>query len=291
MRGIHTLEQLADVKSVVPAVVRRDGHAVLNADDPLVYAMREKTTADIVLFSTEQDGANELVTQHVARAGIAACMIDGQFVIRRGQLKIPIAHENEVPLMLGGAARFQRQNILAAIAATYVQNMRYDDIRAGLLSFFPSASLTPGRLNIIRAPSGARLVIDYAHNAAAITGLVDFVMRLPAAKRIAALTVPGDRRDEDIRMAGRLCAPFDHVILREDTDLRGRKPGETAALMKQGLLAAGGSDEKIDVILDEAEALRHGIAMLSEDDIMVIIADKVPGTLITVREAMAAVAQ
>ena len=67
--------------------------------------------------------------------------------------------------MLGGAARFQRQNILAAIASAYVQGMRYDDIRAGLLSFFPSPSLTPGRLNLIRAPNGARLLIDYARGA------------------------------------------------------------------------------------------------------------------------------
>src|SRR4029079_2585581 len=43
LRGIHTVEQLADVKSVIPAVVKREGHAILNADDPLVYAMKDKT--------------------------------------------------------------------------------------------------------------------------------------------------------------------------------------------------------------------------------------------------------
>src|SRR5206468_12522093 len=110
-------------------------------------------------------------------------------------------------------------------ASAYVQDMRYDDIRAGMLSFFPSQSLTPGRLNIIRAPNGARLIVDYAHNSAAIEGLVDFVFRLPAGKRIATLTVPGDRRDEDIRNAGRLAAKFDYLILREDTDRRGREAG------------------------------------------------------------------
>ena len=51
LRGIHTVEQLADVKGVIAAVVKRDGHAVLNADDPLVYAMRDRTPGDIVLFS------------------------------------------------------------------------------------------------------------------------------------------------------------------------------------------------------------------------------------------------
>ena len=286
MRGINTVEQLADVKSVIPAVVRRDGHAVLNADDPLVYAMREKTTADVVLFSAGSDGENPLVEEHVARGGIAACVADGQFVIRRGRLRIPIAAERDIPLTLGGAARFQRQNILAAIASAYVQGMRYDDIRAGLLSFFPSPSLTPGRLNVIRAPNAARIVIDYAHNAAAIAGLVEFVQNLPAARRIAAVTVPGDRRDEDIREAGRLCSTFDHVVLREDTDRRGREAGATAALMREGLLEAGIAEERITTLLDEVEALRFGIDMLSEDDLMVVLADKVPGTLRTVQELL-----
>ena len=283
LRGIHTVEQLADVKSVVAAVVRRDGHAVLNADDPLVYAMREKTPADVVLFSTMPEGGNELLEEHVARGGIAACVSDSQFVIRRGRLRIPIASEPEVPLMLGGAARFQRQNVLAAIATAYVQGMRYDDIRAGLLSFFPSPSLTPGRLNVIRAPNAARIVVDYAHNAAAIQGLAEFVRNLPATRRIAAITVPGDRRDEDIRACGRCCAGFDHIIVREDTDRRGRDPGATASLVAAGLREAGVADDRISVVLDEVEAIRMGIGMVSDDDVLVVLADKVPGTLETVR--------
>ena len=147
-------------------------------------------------------------------------------MIRRGRLRIPIAAVRDVPLMLGGAARFQRENILAAIAAAYVQGMRYDDIRAGLLSFFPSPSLTPGRLNLMRVGEG-RVLVDYAHNAG------------------------GDRRTDGVRghstraahrrhhRAGRptrrgpaqgrpLCAKLDRVIIREDKYRRGREPGEIA---------------------------------------------------------------
>jgi cyanophycin synthetase len=275
LRGINTVEQLADVKSVIPATVRREGHAVLNADDPLVYAMREKTTADVVLFSTQPDGENELVEEHVGRGGISACVQGDQFVIRRGRLRIPIATEREVPLMLGGAARFQRQNILAAIASAYVQGMRYDDIRAGLLSFFPSPTLTPGRLNIIRLKNGGRVVLDYAHNSAAIEGLIEMVTRMPAARRIGIITAPGDRRDEDIRNAGRLAARLDYVILKEDLDLRGRQRGGIVALMKEGLAEAGFAEDRIEVIHDELEALERGMGMLSEDTLLVVLADRV----------------
>jgi cyanophycin synthetase len=287
LRGINTIEQLADVKSVIASVVKREGHAVLNADDPLVYAMREKTTADVVLFSTAADGENELLEDHVARGGIAARMEGGQFVVRRGRLRIPIATEREVPLLLGGAARFQRQNVLAAIASAYVQGMRYDDIRAGLLSFFPSPSLTPGRLNVIRVRNGGRVLLDYAHNAAAVEGLMDLVSHVPARQRIGVLGAPGDRRDDDIRAVGRSAAitgHLDRAIIKEDEDLRGRDPGEVAELIADGLRQAGMPDEKITIIPSEADAVSTAMRQVGEDDLLFILADKVPKLLALVRE-------
>ena len=290
LRGINTIEQLADVKSVIASVVKREGHAVLNADDALVYGMREKTTADVVLFSTAAEGENELFEDHVARGGIAARMEGGSFVVRRGKLRIPIASEREVPLMLGGAARFQRQNILAAIASAYVQGMRYDDIRAGLLSFFPSPSLTPGRLNVIRLPNGGRVLVDYAHNHAAIDGLMELVSHFPARRRIGVLAMPGDRRDEDIRAAARSAAAdgrLDLAIVKEDQDLRGRDPGEVAGLISDSLRAAGMPSEKIIIIASETEAVAKAMDIVGEDDLLFILADKVPKTLALVRERVA----
>jgi cyanophycin synthetase len=290
LRGINTIEQLADVKSVIASVVKREGHAVLNADDSLVCAMREKTTADVVLFSTAAEGENELFEDHVAHGGIAARMEGGSFVVRRGKLRIPIATEREVPLMLGGAAQFQRQNVLAAIAAAYVQGMRYDDIRAGLLSFFPSPSLTPGRLNVIRLRNGGRVLVDYAHNPAAIDGLMELVSHFPARRRIGVLAMPGDRRDEDIRAAARSAAADGHLdfaIVKEDQDLRGRDPGEVAGLISDSLRAAGMSDERIVVIPSEADAVARAMDIAGEDDLVFILADKVPKTLALVRERVA----
>ena len=287
LRGITTIEQLADVKSVIASVVKREGHAVLNADDPLVYAMREKTSADVVLFSTANEGENEMLEDHIARGGIAARMEGEHFVVRRGRLRIPIATAREVPLLLGGAARFQRQNVLAAIASAYVQGMRYDDIRAGLLSFFPSPSLTPGRLNVIRLRNGGRVLVDYAHNAAAVEGLMELVSHFPARQRIGVLGAPGDRRDEDIRALGRTAAATGHLdraIIKEDEDLRGRDPGEVAALIADGLRQAGLPDEKIVVIPTETDAVTRGIDLVGEDDLMFILADKVPKMLALVRE-------
>ena len=173
--------------------------------------------------------------------------------------------------------------MLAAIAAAYVQGMRYDDIRAGLLSFFPSPATTPGRMNLIRVRGGGRVLVDYAHNAAAIAGLVEFVWNTPAVKRFCVLTVPGDRRDDDIREAGRLCAGFDKVIIKEDIDRRGRARGEIAALLTEGLVAGGLEADQVEVLYEEHEAINRGLDLLGEDDMLVIHADKVKATLEVVR--------
>jgi cyanophycin synthetase len=285
--GINTVEQLADLKGVIAAVVRREGHAVLNADDPLVYRMRERTPGDVVLFSTQECGTNAALEEHTASGGVSACMMDGQFVIRRRKLHIPIAHEREVPLMMGGAARFQRQNILAATVAAYVRGMRYDDIRAGLLSFFPSPALTPGRLNIIPLANGARAIVDYAHNAAAVAGIIDMVQSLPGRRHIGVLAMPGDRRDEDIRGVARQFARFDHLILKEDDDRRGRNEGEVVELLRDGLRLAGCAEGAIEIIPNEADAVRRGLALLEPDDVLLVMANDVRETLAVVNEQAA----
>jgi cyanophycin synthetase len=184
--------------------------------------------------------------------------------------------------MLGGAARFQQENILAAIATAYVQGMRYDDIRAGLLSFFPSPSLTPGRLNLMRVPKG-RVLVDYAHNAAAIRGLMEYVQCIDANRRIGVVTAPGDRRDEDLREVGRLAAALDYVVVKEDKYRRGREAGDIADLIIDGLRDGGLSENQYETIFSEQEAIAHAMEKMKENDLVVILADDVSGILDMVR--------
>ena len=283
LRGIHTVEQLAEVKSVIAAVVKREGHCILNADDPLVYAMKDKTPGDLVLFSTKPEGQSAEFERHLSRNGIGARIEKDTFVIRRGRLRIPIATERDVPLMMGGAAKFQRENILAGILAAYVQGMRYDDIRAGLLSFFPSPSLTPGRLNLIRVGKG-RILVDYAHNPAAIAGLLEFIGGLDANRRIGIITAPGDRRDEDLVAVGRLVAVLDKVILRDDKYRRGRAPGEISRIIAQGAREAGMRDDQIEIVHNEREALSRALSQMQENDLIFALADEVSVVLEHVRE-------
>ena len=194
-------------------------------------------------------------------------------MIRDGEHRFAIADVNEVPLTFGGAALFQFENVMAASLVAYTQGMPVERIRHGLLEFRPSSQQTPGRLNMFETSRG-RVILDYAHNAAAISGLLDFVVGMPAVHRMAVISVPGDRRDEDLREVGRRAAGMDYVIFKEHEPFRrGRKPGESAALLAEGLLATGYPKERVATFDNERGAVQHAIGLMRQGDVVVIVAD------------------
>ena len=285
LKGIHTVEQLAEVKGVIAGVVKPDGFAVLNADDPLVLAMRERTPGQVVLTSI-QGAANPEVGEHLSRGGTAAVVeeVDGRewLVIhtgRRGGERVAIAEVAQVPLAMGGAARFQLGNLLAASAAAYVQGMPVETIRQGLRTFIPSGEATPGRMNVMRTARGT-VIVDYAHNPAAVRGLMDFVGRMDAGRRIGVVTMPGDRRDDDLREMGRIASVLDYVVVKEHEQYRrGRPAGEVARLIGEGLEAGGFGPAQHEAVLSEPEAVDRAVELMSPGDLVVILADDVTAVL------------
>jgi cyanophycin synthetase len=198
---------------------------------------------------------------------------DDQFVIREGDRTTRVGNTLDVPLTVRGAARFQFENILAAVAAAFVLGVTPDDIRAGLMSFIPSDALMPGRLNMVTTAKG-RILIDYAHNAAAIAGLMDFVSRLDASNRIGVIGAPGDRRDEDLRELGRLCGVLDYVIVKEVAKYRrGRHPGDTARVIAEGLASSGLSPKNIEIVDDEPTAVARALERMHGSDLVIVLAD------------------
>ncbi|HYR09334.1 MAG TPA: cyanophycin synthetase [Longimicrobium sp.] len=285
MRGIHTVEQLAEVKALIPASVKPGGHAVLNADDPLVLRMREVTAGEVVLFSF--DTAHPPVAEHLAAGGKALVVEDEggreTIVLRRGGERVAVVAAEEVPLTLGGAARFQVQNVMAAVAAVHAQGLSLEQIRAGLATFLPSGATTPGRMNVLRTARG-RVVVDYAHNPAAVRALADFARRSGARRCIGLVTMPGDRRDEDLRELGRAASGLDYVIAKEHPDyLRGRPAGEVARLIGEGLEEGGLPPERWETVLSEPQAVDRALEMMQDGDIVLIVADDTAAVLAQVQ--------
>ena len=146
LKGIHTIEQLAKVKAVVPETVLPDGYAILNADDDLVYEMRRDVESNVALFSMHEDNPRVKALQR--KGGITAVFENGYVTICRGEWKMRVMRVEEIPLTYGGKAEFMIQNVLPAILAANIQGVSIEDMRAGLETFIPSPSQTPGRLNL-----------------------------------------------------------------------------------------------------------------------------------------------
>jgi cyanophycin synthetase len=275
-RGIHTLEQLAEVKAVIAAAVAPGGHTVLNADDPLVLAMRAATRGDVVLISVKGEAENPAVAEHLASGGAAVTIEpeDGResVVLRLGAERLPVVPVADVPLTMGGAARFQLENIMAATAVAHAQAIPPIKIAEALRAFVPSRAATPGRLNVLPV-RGGKVVVDYAHNPAGVRGLIDFVIRMDARRRIGVLSIAGDRRDEDMREIGSIFAALDHVVLKEnDAYRRGRPVGDAMRILAEGLESGGLPPERYEKVLDETEAVLHALRMIEDGDVVVILA-------------------
>jgi cyanophycin synthetase len=293
MRGIDTLEQLAEVKQVVVEAVPRDGYAVLNADDPLVRPMRRRCSGEVVWFSMAEAGSDiaEMVDDHCRRGGRAVVLerseLGEMIVIRHGRRSMQLAWTHLLPATFGGRAKMNVQNSLAAAAAAFAAGAHLHDIRQGLRTFTTSYYLSPGRLNEIDV-AGATVIVDYCHNAPGMRMLGDFVEQLAESheavsdlakpSRIGMISTAGDRRDEDLRELGSVAADFfDVLVVREDAALRGRTRGDVATLVAEGAtnrMAEGARCKQVEIVLDEITAVRHCMARANPGDLVVLCVDK-----------------
>ncbi len=272
LKDVNTLEDLARVKNVVPRSVSSKGFAVLNAEDDLVYRMRKSVEGKVVLFSMDEN--NENIRRHVRRNGISCVYENGFVTLLKGQWKVRVERVINIPLTYGGRADFMTQNVLAATLACFVHGVSLEDIRVGLTTFTPSTAQTPGRLNFVEIKDFT-VLMDFAHNPAGIIGLQNFITKLPFEKRTGILTGVGDRRDEDLREMGRLCAEtFDKLIIRRGNYLRGRTQEEVFNLLQQGVKESG-KDLDFRIIPESKEAIFQTLDEAQKGELVVILADTV----------------
>jgi cyanophycin synthetase len=293
LKEVHSLKQLAAVKRVVVEAVPRNGTAVLNADDELVAEMRKQCSGAVIFFSMEEN--NELVERWVRRGNKAITLERGELgemmVIREGRRTMPIAWIHQLPSTFEGRARMMVQNALAAAAAAHAAGAHLHEIRQGLRSFSTSIYQAPGRLNLFEL-NGIKVLIDYAHNAAGLRTVGDFVERMtsgaapsgpPGAPswaanlRVAVIATPGDRRDEDMRDLGQVAARFfDEIIIREDVNNRGRARGDVASHIMEGVqesIRDGARVGHVEIVLDEMEATRTALDRSRPGDLVVLCVD------------------
>jgi len=277
---VHSLEDLARVKSVVVESVKRRGASVLNADDRLTVRMARHARGRIVWFSGAPGAAARApITAHIAAGGMAVTAENGEVILYDGGSRTAVIRIADIPATLDGTAEFNLLNALAATAMTAAYSIPIETIAAGLAAFRPTFEDSPGRLNIVEA-HGVTIIVDYAHNPAALTALSRLVdtFRKPGGRVLAMIGIPGDRRDEDLRGFGALSARlFDEIMFREAPDGRGRAAGTMNALMAEGARAAGKAEDALHLLVNEEAATDCCLARARSGDVVVLTPTDVDG--------------
>ena len=276
LKGIHTIEQLAKVKGVIPETVKPDGYAVLNADDDLVFDMANKVDCNFALFSMDEN--NPRIKRQFNRGGISAIYENGYITICKGEWKMRVSKAANVPLTMGGKAKFMIQNVLAAVLATYLDGFKIEDIKVAIESFIPSPSQTPGRLNMFNFKN-FKVLLDYAHNPAGFRAMKDFVDQIDASKKVGIVAGVGDRRKEDNNELGAIAAEmFDEIIIRQDRNLRGKNEADLINEIHSGIKSVH-PEKKVDIIRSEKDAIIHAINNAEKDSLVIVSSDVVPDAL------------
>ncbi len=271
--GIESLEDLFWVKSLVVEAVKDDGYVVLNADDPFAPRLAAASRGQVIYYSLHED--NVLVRRQLAAGGKAVFVRNGIVYYGCGKELLRLIRVKSIKAGMGGRALHNLENALAAAAAALSCGLSPIAIRRGLRSFTDN----PGRLMIYQLRE-ITVIVDYGHNGPAFQRVAEFARTLGPRCLTGVIGVPGDRRKDLIIQAGEVAgAKFDEVYIREDKDLRGRTPGETAKLLYTGVRRAGLPPEKVHIIPDIIDALKESLQEAKPGDVVVVFYEELEPVL------------
>ena len=273
--GIKSVDDVLYVKSLVAERVKEGGTLVLNADDEHLARLMQnerinKVPKTAVYFSI--DSNNPVVRDHLQSGGKAYFARNNALIESVGDVQRTLADVSILPVVMNGAAQFQIGNLLAAIAACRAFGIEQDVLLKGLVSFSSWAN-NPGRANLYRL-NGGHVMVDYGHNTEAFDAICRLTSNWNDRRVTGIITIPGDRDDAIIDRAARVAAKgFNKVIVREDRDLRGRKPGDVAKIVCRAISEVSPGIE-CEVVLDEIEALRHAVSQMIKGEVVVLFYEK-----------------
>ncbi len=276
LSDIYTLDDLARVKSTVTRSVKKDGWAILNADDEYCIKIAKELSCNIAYFSMNE--SNPLIQKEGKEGRIVAVYENGYITIKKGDWKIRVDRATHVPLTLGGKAKFMIANVLAATLASYLSGFKTEDISLSLQTFIPGVAQTPGRMNIFEFKK-FKVLIDFAHNPAGYKGIEEYLQSVSASKKIGIIAGVGDRRDEDIKECGLIAGRmFDHIIIRQEKYLRGRTEEEIINLILDGIQEA---DKTVtyEIIPVETDAIKHAIDNVEDGTFIIALSDVVTNAI------------
>jgi cyanophycin synthetase len=271
LQGVDTVDQLAEVKSVITRITRPRGWDVLNADDPRVLAMRRHATGRPWMFSLDPNHPG--IREALGDGGRGMTVLDGHLAWVERHETHPLASIVDIPVTLAGISRPNLQNAMAAAAAGLAIGLPERAVIRGLKTFVLDPERNPGRANLFRI-DGRIVVIDYAHNEAGMIGLTEVLSGLRRSGRQVWLSIctAGDRTDRILHaFAFRAAVGSDHLAIAELLHyLRGRSREDIVERLREGAHEAGVDD--VPVYDDELVALRTMLGGARTGDVIGVTA-------------------
>lgn len=278
---VETQEDLSLVKSTVLEVVKDTGTSILNADDVVAMSVLDRARGNIVLFSLDPN--NEHLKKNLENGKTVVTLKDRDVIIRNSDLDITVAALEEIPITFAGIVEFNVSNTLAAIAAMYGLGLTIDQIRNGVTTFYPSVNQNPGRMNLFDFRE-YKVLLDYGHNADSANAIAKLLPRLSPGRKVGLCHGTGNRTNEQIVEYGKALALVYDYILLCDFDPRGRAPGETTALVRQGLLEAGFEKNNIEIVAENRDAIDEIFSKATTGDLLVIQPDALEPVMSQIQE-------
>ena len=276
--GINTVRALIEVKFSVFRTLASGGILVLNADDEGLVAHAHALADEVARegkllcwFSLHED--NACIVDALASGSPCGWMHEDILWFYDGLNTRSLMPVADIPIAMGGAARYNVSNALAVMCLSYAMGLPYEAIRQALASFSNNTQDNPGRCNEF-AVGGARVFVDFAHNPHSIEAVADTMRSIPAKRRLLMLGHAGDRSDDDIRdlTLGAMPLSPDKVVIVELPDyLRGRESGEVSEVIRRTCIESGLVNAQLSLCANPREGAAVALDWLEEGDLALLL--------------------
>lgn len=267
MEGVSYLEDLTNIKSVVLEELASNGKIIIKAQKELVQiALKNESIDNICLIALNR---NIYIDEHI-KAGGEALYLDRKYIIYCNKHREEkLLNVIDVPFTHEGYSGSNIQNIMAAFSAVLSIEENKDKIIEAICGIECDLYNNPGRQNIIDF-GNYKLILDYGHNAEAFNEIFGIAESMKHSGITSIIAAPGDRMDKYIVELGYIAGEHSNsIIIREQQDLRGRKQGEVADLIKRGVMQSN-FNKNIEVIYREEEAIIKAMENAKQGEVIIL---------------------
>ena len=287
--GIHTVEQMAEVKLLIRHGIRPGGTLFLYADCPELVSAFGTLYQNALQARPEEpfpykvawytlSNAPEKIQEALPFGKVVAWQAAGLLHFHPGLLsQLPEKSDKNIsvkalPVTLNGLASYNIANAMAAGLLALSMGLSFSAIREGLMSFQPSTKDSPGRTNLFHK-DGLKILIDFGHNPDGVKAIAHMASELQPKRTLVLLGQAGDRIDEAIAglaTSSLLCKPEQIVLKKMTPYLRGRAEGEVVRILEQTFLDAGVPASQIVSLESEAEAITWSLSWGCPGDLLLL---------------------